>query len=411
MKVFICSALIAFCGLVGFGQIGKTKTAESFAVSQADKSDSKSAIYIPADQRHRGLSRFDLIPFTDRKKGDPDRYRAVNPKYVKRENGRYFFDLEVRTGTHYFDENLNDKGVLANTNVAVDLTDTKRMQSSDDKPVKYVYVKDEGYIAAAALVQTSSDIKAGKWFRFPVKDGEHYIYDGSGIERGKLAVDSVKLNYGLEKEIKGEIYYYAFSTKMTIGRENVGASGWIKASVIRNGEDPQFDESFVKEMQMPTAANDIFTEYEITGGEPRQIIGKDENGVTKYKFGYADINGNFIAYKVLPKILLDGNQSIASTDYLKRGDDVINLGFNVAGVSSDTFRIDGLNNRSLIFYRSSERDATAVIDLFYPKDATRDGEKIVEKMIFVYGYVAVGDEKRWGWLPLDALKLKSEKQN
>ncbi|MBA3599832.1 MAG: hypothetical protein H0W45_01130, partial [Acidobacteria bacterium] len=93
---------------------------------------------------------------------------------------------------------------------------------------------------------------------------------------------------------------------------------------------------------------------------------------------------------------------------LKRSDAVVNLGFNVAGVSNDTFRINGAN-RPLIFHRSSKRDATAVIDLFYPKDAAHDGERVVAEMIFVYGYVAAGGDKRWGWIPLDALKLKSKK--
>ncbi len=85
---------------------------------------------------------------------------------------------------------------------------------------------------------------------------------------------------------------------------------------------------------------------------------------------------------------------------------MINLGFNVAGVSNDTFRIKGAK-RPLIFHRSADKDATVVIDLFYPKDAVHDGEKIFGKMVFVYGYVATLEGKRWGWMPLDTLKLKS----
>ncbi len=85
---------------------------------------------------------------------------------------------------------------------------------------------------------------------------------------------------------------------------------------------------------------------------------------------------------------------------------MVNLGFNVAGVSNDTFRV-GDANRPLIFHRSADKDATAVIDLFYPKDTNRDGKKIAGKMFFVYGYVDTRTGKRWGWIPLDALKLKS----
>ncbi len=369
---------------------------------------SQSEIYIPADSRHQGLSRFDMLPFTDRRRGDPDRYRAVNPNYVKKENGNYYFVLSVKPDTHYFDENLGDKGVLPAANVEVDLTRTKTAKTSDNITRKYVYVKDKGYVAASALTLKPGEIKDGRWFRFPIKSGEHRLYDGTGISRGKLATDSVRLNYGQVKEISKETCYYAFSTKIIAngGKEAIGASGWIKASAILAGNQPQYDAAFVVKMQMPTNAGDIFTRYEITGGNPQEIIGRDENGKTKYKFGYAGERGEFVAYKVLPKVPLDGKQSIASTDYLKRADAVINLGFNVAGVSNDTFRIEGAN-RPLYFYRSADKDATAVIDLFYPKDKTHDGEKIVGKMIFVYGYVDIRAGKRWGWIPLDALKPKS----
>lgn len=358
------------------------------------------AVYIPADQRHRGLSRYDLIPFTDRKRGDIDRYRAVNPNFVKRENGRYFYALTVNKDAPVYDENLIAKGTLGATDVEIDLTDTK---TTADK-ISYVFVKNKGYIRASAVEQTAQQIRRGKWFYFPLKSGAHKLFDGTGIERGTLIADSVKLNYGLQKEIGGEIFYYAFATQMKLKTgEQTGASGWIKQSAIAAGNDPRFDPSFVAKMQMPTASDDKFTAYEITGGEPQA---KNSAGV--FKFGFQDKNGNFIAYKVLPKIPLDGRQSVAVTDYLKRGDEVVNLGFNPAGVSNDTFRVGG-RNRPLIFYRSAEKDATAAIDLFYPKDAAHSGEEIAAKMIFVYGYVAAGNNKRWGWIPLDALRLAGNK--
>ncbi len=297
---------------------------------------------------------------------------------------------------------------MPKTNVEVDLTQTKSQKDGISKTEKYVYAKGKGYVAITALRQTPSEIKAGRWFYFPVKTGEHQLYDGTGISRGKLVASSVKLNYGQEKKINKENYYYAFSTKIIVNgsKEVIGASGWIKATAIQAGNEPQYDRKFTEKMQMPTAVNDTFTDYAITGGDPHETIGKDDNGKIKYKFGYADKKGKFVAYKVLPKIPLDGNQSVASTDYLKRGDAVINLGFNVAGVSNDTFRIDGVN-RPLIFHRSAEKDSTALIDLFCPKDTEHTGEEIVGKMVFVYGYIDTQSGKRWGWIPLDALKAKS----
>ncbi len=312
--------------------------------------------------------------------------------------------LPIKSGTEYFDEKLKVQGVLKDSEVEIDLTDVKRIETADGEILKYVFVRNKGYLPASAIGPKPEEIRAGRWFHFPLKSGEHSLYDGTGIERGQLAATSVRLNYGLQKDIKGETYYYAFSTKMNLRGKPFGASGWIKASAIEAGHDPRFDQAFVQKMQMPTAAGDCFTAYEITGGEPEEKTGRNADGKAIYKFGYADERGVFVAYKVLPKIPLDGKQSVAATDYLKRGDAVINLGFNPAGVSNDTFKVAGAN-RPLIFYRSREKDATSEIDLFYPQDETHDGESIAGKMIFVYGYVAAPDGKRWGWIPLEALKL------
>lgn len=362
-------------------------------------------IYIPADQRHKGLSKFDQLPFTDRKKGDPERYRALNPKFVKKENGNYYFLLTAKSGAHYFDEKLNDKGALTDKNVEVDLTNVKKAKSGDDeKAEKYYYIRNKGYIPASSLEQEFETIKGGLWLRFPLKKGEHLLYDGTGIARGIITESKVRLNYGQQKQINGESYYYVFSSKIALpnSKDQMGASGWMKASAIEGGNDPQYSAEVVEKMQPPATPNATFTKYEITGGDQQEISGKDDKGNSVYKYGFMR-NGEFVSYKVLPKTTA---VNVAATDYLKRSDDVVNLGFNVAGVSNDTFRIDGAN-RPLIFFRSSDKDATANIDLYFPKDATHDGEQSIGKMIFVYGYVDVAGSKRWGWIPLGALKLKT----
>ena len=86
---------------------------------------------------------------------------------------------------------------------------------------------------------------------------------------------------------------------------------------------------------------------------------------------------------------------------------MINFGFNVSGVSNDTYRVSTAQ-RPLFFHRSSDKDATAIIDLFFPKDATHDGLQPIGKMLWVYGYIDEGARKRWGWVPLDALKPKQK---
>lgn len=364
----------------------------------------ENAIHIPADKRHIGLSKFDNLPFTDRRKGDPDRYRAINPNFVKKFNGKYYFLLTAKDKTSFYDENLKVLGVLPEKNVEVDLTERKTATNADGKSQRYVYVRDKGFILFNSLEETMEEIKTGKWYQFPLKKGDNYIFDGAGIKRGELTAKSVRLNYGQQKDIDGERYYYAFSTKMKSVGDVIGVSGWIKASIIAAGNDPQYSSEVVTKMQPEPTVNDKFTVYEITGGMPEEKISKNTNGKIMYKFGYQGADGKFIAFKVLPKVPLEGRQSIASTDYLKRSDDVVNLGFNVAGVSNDTFKVDN-NGKPLQFFRSSVKDATVYIDLFHPKDARHTGEETVGKMIFVYGYVDVQGQKRWGWIPLDALRI------
>jgi hypothetical protein len=364
-------------------------------------------IYIPADKRHLGLSRFDLLPFTDRKKGDPDRYRALNPKYVKHENGHYYFLLTAKPGTPLLDKTGKARGTLTETDVAVDLTDSIDAKNAEGKTVRFVLVKDKGYIARSAL-PAAAEIKVGKWFYFPLKPGSHSLFDGRGIVRGALAADSVRLNHGQRKQINGKTCYYAFSTSITLegsGRKS-GASGWILASAIQEGSDPQYSPEVVAKMQPSPTVNDSFTPFEVTGGDPRAITGRDPDGKPLYRFGYTDSSGKFIEYKVLPGVPLAGRESIRATDYLKRNDNVINLGFNVSGVSNDTYRVSSAQ-RPLLFHRSSDKDATAVIDLFYPTDPTHDGLTPIGKMTFVYGYIDESPNKRWGWIPLDALKPKT----
>ena len=99
----------------------------------------------------------------------------------------------------------------------------------------------------------------------------------------------------------------------------------------------------------------------------------------------------------------------------RRLEHVINLGFNVAGVSNDTLKIEG---NTPVFHRASGKGTTAVVNLYYPKvDKKHAGIKPVGTMKFVYGYFEypggkdtktgqIKTEKKWGWLPLDALKRR-----
>ncbi len=296
--------------------------------------DEVKVTYVPLDKRHEGVSKYDVLPhFSNRPKGFPDRYRAVNPKLA------------------------------------------------------------------------AEGVKGKKALLFPLKPGTVKLVDGNGKERGVVRRSSVKLNYAQVKTIDGEKYYYAFSTR--IGKDKNApntypASGWIKASAIKAGNDPQYKNSDIRKSRAQPV-NEVhgkhadYQQYTVKNVAPKELTGADG----KPKYGYME-NGKFVSYKVLPGKTKDTN--FAASDYLRRKGSVINLGFNAAGLSNDTFKTNG--TEPLVFHRAptSVKSATVDIDLYHPKDSKHAGEKPIQKMRFVYGYVESEGVKRWGWMALGALK-------
>ncbi|MDQ3063053.1 MAG: hypothetical protein M3R14_09365 [Acidobacteriota bacterium] len=293
--------------------------------------------YVPVDQRHKGLSKYDILPFfANRPKGFPDRYRAVNPRLA------------------------------------------------------------------------AQGVKGEKALNFPLKDGKHILVDGNGVKRGAVGPSNVRLNYAQVKTINGEKHYYAFATSIDHDNnpktKSIGASGWIKASAIKNGNDPKYTKEDIRRSQPPPVSevhgkHEDYQQYVVKNVAPEQLTGKDG----KPKYGYME-NGKFVSYKVLPGVTK--NERVAAGDYLRRDGNVINLGFNAAGLSNDTFKVDG--TKPVVFHRAptSVKSATIDIDLFHPKDKNHAGQKPVTRMRFVYGYVETQGTKRWGWMALGALERK-----
>ncbi len=324
--------------------------------------DAVKVIHIPADKRHKGLSPYDnLLHFAHRQKGFPDRYRAVNPR----------LEPAARLAARHAKDKAARKAALE-----------------------------------AAL-------------RFPLKENNTKLYDGSGNERkGVITAKDVKLNYAQVKIINGKKHYYAFATQIDPDNNpkthnSIGASGWIRASAIKTGHDPKFNSADVRRSQPPVISESHgkhknYQQYEVLAQKPEQIL-NEKTG--KPRYGYMK-DGEYISYKVLPEVPLSGKASIAASDYLMRKGGVINLGFNVAGVSNDTFNVVN-GNKPLVFHRAPQslKGTTAEIDLYHPKDKNHAGKKPVASMRFVYGYVEYPGAdgklaKRWGWMARAALKPK-----
>ncbi len=171
-----------------------------------------------------------------------------------------------------------------------------------------------------------------------------------------------------------------------------------------------------------------YKKYVVRDVLPKDLTGKDG----KPKFGRIMLDGTFVSYKVKPGIPLSGEKgSIAADDYLMRDGNVVNLGFNAAGVNYDTFKVDEKDKfgqpKPIVFHRAptSLKSATVDIDLYLPKEMDNLNEKPVGKMRFVYGYVVIKDKffkngkpvvengkqkytfkKEWGWMALDQLEPK-----
>jgi hypothetical protein len=106
MKSFLILALIGYLGLIGFAQTEQAQAVALFSALKNHKPESTSTekkiqkqferqlknefkpeIYISADKRHQGLSRFDLIPFTDPKKAIPTVTAPLMQNTLKEKTG------------------------------------------------------------------------------------------------------------------------------------------------------------------------------------------------------------------------------------------------------------------------------------------------------------------------------------
>lgn len=243
-------------------------------------------------------------------------------------------------------------------------------------------------------------------FYFPIKENS-VLMDGNGVPRGTIDWGRLKLNFGQVKTINNERCYYTVGITIT-DKNGVKspASGWIKESSIQPGNEPKFTLNQIKKSQPPDLLEEFpklkekdFREYEVMNVAPQEI--RDADGKSKY--GYMR-NGEFVSYKVKPEV--SEARNVEAGDYLRRDGNVINLGFNAAGMSNDTFQTDG---EPVVFHRAPNevKGTTIEIDLYHPKDDDHAGKKPVGRMRFVYGYVETQGTKRWGWMPLGALKLKN----
>jgi hypothetical protein len=210
---------------------------------------------------------------------------------------------------------------------------------------------------------------------FSVNSDSHLL-DSMGRSRGEVAGKEVKINYGATRKFKDKngvthVFHQAWSTPLKGGKI---ASGWIRRTNLN--DKPKMPT--ITARRPPSGPKTAFT---ITGGNPRSE-----------KFGYKNASGQFVPYKVTKQYKGGGRDA---TDYLFRPGGVVNQSFNLpgkGGVSYDSYQ-PGTT------FKRADSIPSITRPLYYP-----GGTKQVGHLTFVYGGVDTPTGRRFGWIPLQAMK-------
>jgi hypothetical protein len=341
-------------------------------------------------------ARFNQPLRTDRAPGDPDRNREVNRQRVHTHEGHVVYPARVRADAHFFDKQHKNPRPVGASRLDIDLTVKKRTMA-DENGVKHTYVYARrknsdgtttgGYVRRSSFPDFKREVKADP-FRFPLAPGgDHTLYDGSGNKRGRV-IDSrgVGLNFGQQKEIKGQRYYYVFDVMVDHDNnpktERIHLSGWMHESAIPADVRPVW--RMGADARVAPAAP--------TRGAPPQT--RTVRSVPN------QVKQQYAGLSVTPQ----GRGGVgrkSPQDYLGQRDGAINMAFNLPGAGGQG---GGLSTDTLKpgtrFYRTPSVEPVRIP--LYEQGTNRRAEKT---MTFVYGYVQdpLTGHKRYGWIANDAL--------
>jgi hypothetical protein len=225
-------------------------------------------------------------------------------------------------------------------------------------------------------------------FRFPLAaGGDHTLYDGNGVGRGQV-IDSqgVRLNFGQQKEINGQRYYYVFDTLVDHDADpntkRIHLSGWMHESAIPASERPRWRTG--EDARVAPAAP-------TQGAAPQTRI---------VRTAPPDVRRRYEGLSVTPE-RRGGVGRKSPEDYLGQRDGAVNMTFNLPGAGG---RGGGLSTDTLMpgtrFHRTPSVEPVRI-----PLFERGTNRRVDKTMTFVYGYVedpATG-LKRHGWIANDAL--------
>jgi hypothetical protein len=226
------------------------------------------------------------------------------------------------------------------------------------------------------------------------------VVDGAGVRLGTVASEhhenrifpGAKFNYGMSKEIRGQLYLYCFATDIVpdpaviaqmdrtqIFHGVIGTSAWLRADDVVDKKTllERFGVGRGKLPSLPLA----HTRYRVTGGEPNS-----------YETPYGEL-----------AIVKEANGPVPS-HYLRRPTGTINVlysvpGFGLGGQGLDSFLLsDGLTFRPAVGVREF------VQRTYYPLHHPQAKQVAPRTMTFIYGAVeAPHCEPVFGWVAKEAL--------
>ncbi|HEY8554674.1 MAG TPA: hypothetical protein VIL43_09075 [Burkholderiales bacterium] len=199
-------------------------------------------------------------------------------------------------------------------------------------------------------------------------DAERSIYDGLGNRIGEVRSASVRLNQGIRKHFGGRWLVYVFNATVRMNDGSLRpASGWIEQADLVHASRLH---GYTLALEDPGHGH-YETRWRITGGDPSR-------------------------FDHLHLVATQGD-TYPATDYLVRPYGLQHLtysvpGFNLGGHATDSFPPGAI-------FRRARGVPQIEIPLYTPR-----GFRSALSLHFVYGYVHDGEQRRYGWIPKEALE-------
>lgn len=263
------------------------------------------------------------------------------------------------------------------------------------------------------------DLKAYEATGWPLKPGSR-MYDGAGtVLLTDLNPSNAKVNFGMRRELtvggQSDVYVYVWKHSGLLSGKLEFASGWVKKTDFVYAAGDPFDRGTLKGYA-PKKPSDKDATEQTRSIRTAEDLGDCPSGPTfdaaprcyrklndarKKRFGEG-----YNELKVKPPVGATEEcvKNCKVGDYLVRSKGVLNLAYatpRLGGLATETRIVKEGDTFQRIVSKNKKWRFLLAVPLFKPASKN----VVVGKMFFAYGHW--GD--RYGWMALDALRVKSDK--